>query len=485
MKKHQYICTLLSDIVISSTSASSGFNPSLNYIPGSKFLGIIARDCYDENDENSTLDLFHNGKVRFGDAHPYVNKERCQKVPLSWFYPKGQSLTDQEIYLHHKMYLLDEETWAEKQPKQARTGYFNSSGDLINIHQDFSIKSAYDKEQLRAKDEQMYGYFALPKGTKWAFFVEDETDQYTELIKEKLEGKHRIGRSRSAEYGLVEIKFDQEISNEAKEEMLQGEILIYAASNLSFYDDFGRSASNPDIAHLNLPKNSTIIWKNSQIRSRTYQTWNRKRFNRDADRVIVEKGSVIAVELSEPVSKEIFQKGIGAHKAEGFGQVVINPPFLQSTTAELKGVQLNKVKKKDWVQSNLTTIVKEGKTDDLVLNFLKKKKETVQRVFDIDKMVNDFIKSHPTYRSISNSQWGMVRNYAKHSASSKALEDMLFMKDFGCLNRGQSEKDWRKEGRRDKLYNFLFNSEKMPEASIIPFTIKLASQMAKQKTEKQ
>ena len=53
----------------------------------------------------------------------------------------------------------------------------------------------------------------------------------------------------------------------------------------------------------------------------------------------------------------------------------------------------------------------------------------------------------------------MVRNYAKHSANLDTFEKMVFAKDFGCLNRGKSEKDWRKNGRREKLYKFLFEEK--------------------------
>ncbi|MBK6948990.1 MAG: hypothetical protein IPH16_13900 [Haliscomenobacter sp.] len=87
MKRYQYSCELLSDVVIPSVTATEGFNPSLDYIPGAKFLGIAAGTLYDENSA-ATLDLFHNGKVRFGDAYPTVDGQEGLPVPFSWFYEK-------------------------------------------------------------------------------------------------------------------------------------------------------------------------------------------------------------------------------------------------------------------------------------------------------------------------------------------------------------------------------------------------------------
>ena len=62
------------------------------------------------------------------------------------------------------------------------------------------------------------------------------------------------------------------------------------------------------------------------------------------------------------------------------------------------------------------------------------------------------------------------------------LKKMVFEKDFGCLNRGKSEKDWRKNGRREKLKKFLFEEGQIDENAVISFTIKLSCQMAKQKS---
>ena len=69
MKIYKYSATLLSDIIITSNASTEGYSESLDYIPGSKFLGIVAGKLYDEQNINKTLDLFHNGVVKYSDAN--------------------------------------------------------------------------------------------------------------------------------------------------------------------------------------------------------------------------------------------------------------------------------------------------------------------------------------------------------------------------------------------------------------------------------
>ncbi|PSR10209.1 MAG: hypothetical protein C7N36_19455 [Bacteroidetes bacterium] len=478
MKIYQYECRLLTDVVISSDTASEGFKKSLDYIPGAKFLGIAARKLYQDEDPLKMLDLFHNGTVRFGDAHPKLDDQYSLRVPFAWLLKKGGEVSD-GLYLHHKLSDDFRQELQGIQLQQARSGYFLPCGKwLKSIPQEFSIKSAYDRTKRRARDQQMYGYFALPQGTSWLFTVEDEKGDYADSVREVLQGKHRVGRSRSAEYGLAEITFDQEISLDTERKQSQ-EAVLYAESNLLFYDGYGQPTLQPDETQLCLPIGSIIDWSRSQIRSRLYQTWNRKRYNRDADRMIIEKGSVIVCRLPSDSAVPGAMR-VGAQQAEGFGKLLVNPSFLQSSH-HLVDLHLSKTEEQqqNWVTNTPLSYVKEGVDDQLVLSFLHAQHEKDTTYFNIEKEVNLFIVNQPDFQGISPSQWGMVRTYAKHAANLESFQDLLFTDGVGCLTRGQSEKDWRKKGRRDKLYKYLFETENIPQEDIIPFTIKLSAEMAK------
>ncbi|GAB4407713.1 MAG: hypothetical protein OHK0039_10280 [Bacteroidia bacterium] len=479
MKRYRYICKLLSEVVISSATATEGFHKSLDHLPGAKFLGIAAGKLYDEH-VPATLDLFHNGKVRFGDAYPLIGEEVALPVPFSWFHNKGGGLGDETLYLHHNLKQDDHKALTAKgyQLKQARNGYFVWQGrKFLDIEQDFAIRSAYNADELRADDGKMFGYFALPAGTTWTFTVEDDTDQHGEAIKKALEGKKRIGRSRSAEYGLVEITFQGEESVATATDLPAGTTLVFAQSNLCFLDSFGRPTLRPEAEALGFPTGSTIDWEKSQVRSRLYQTWNRKRNNRDADRMIILKGSVLVVEHPVLVQSAAFAKGIGTFRSEGFGQVLLNPKFLISKGYELQ-LGLTKLYAADWVVNATGHVQTQSPPDQVVIDFLKQRRKQDQNLFNLDKAINDFLSSKDgqAFKGLSSSQWGTVRAYAKHASTWEILEKLLFNETIGAFYRGQSEKEWREKARRDKLKVFLASIHLNDRISA---TLKLAAEMAK------
>lgn len=480
MQIYQYKCVLLTDVVIASSTATEGYSASLNYIPGAKFLGIVANALYTPDDAQKTLDLFHNGVVRYGDAHPEIDNQYGLPIPFAWYYEKGKDVPS-NIYLHHRITAADQRNLAGKgvQLRQLRNGYFTEKGKWVKrIDQAFSIKSAYDPELRRASEGQMYGYFALPRATTWVFTVEDDTGKYAEEIKQILQGRHRVGRSRSAEYGLVDIAFDKSIPAPAKV-FVEEEVVLYAKSNLLFYDQYCQPTTRPDPQmHFGLPTSTTIDWSNSQVRTRLYQTWNRKRFNRDADRLIIEKGSVFVCNLQERCELQ-QEMQVGSQLSEGFGKIQVNPSFLLSSSEKLP-ISLTAVDMQ--LRPHAYSAAEVGEDDSLVLDILRSRNKSKDTEVDIDRVVNEFVKKyHNEFKGISSSQWGMVRNYAKHAGNVESFEKLLFSDGVGCLNRGQSEKDWRKNDRRDTLHRFLFESKLVPKSSIIPLAIKLFAEMAKDK----
>ena len=72
MKKKYFEVELLSDVVITERSATEGGHRSLDYLPGSVFLGVAAKRMYDDLSKDESYSLFHSGKMRFGNAYPVV-----------------------------------------------------------------------------------------------------------------------------------------------------------------------------------------------------------------------------------------------------------------------------------------------------------------------------------------------------------------------------------------------------------------------------
>lgn len=481
MDKLTFECELLSQVVLISVSATEGYHKSLDYIPGSKFLGIVARKLYNTEERNGQqlLDLFHNGTVRYGDAHPVIKGHIGFRAPYIWLKPKGTP-TGERIYVHGYT-AEDQEGHRLKDGtllKTVKEGYFTQRGDVATIHQKFTIKSAYDGKLRRAKDSQMYGYSGLEKGTLWRFEVEFDKPDNIEEVRNALIGRHRIGRSKSAEYGLIEIR---EVKTEAEKptNIDKGTAFLYAVSNLCFYDQYGKCTVEPTVEQLGLPEGSKVHWSQSVIRTRLYRTWNQKRSNRNEDRLIIRRGSVIAVELSKAMMSSDWERGIGAHLAEGFGKVWVNPEKVQVNAEELP-FKLTKATQ-DKTEQARSAVVSEGAEDDLILSFLENRQAESELRFNTDRAVNQFIKTYSNkYKDITSSQWGQVRNIAKNVKKTEDLKTLLFDPKVGFFYSGQTEAAWRKNGRRQKLEDHLFGeSAAIPAEMAQDFLIKLANEMAK------
>jgi hypothetical protein len=485
MKKIAFECTLLTDLVLSAEAATEGFYKSLDYIPGAKFLGIASKTLYDEDQAVRTLDLFHNGVVRYGDAHRIGSTSGpTYRMPFSWQRPKG-SLWN-EVYLYHELTdeLKKELIISNKQVETVPPAYFTEQGEVLGEDQLFSIKSAYDSANHRAEDEKMYGYFALPSGSRWQFQVETDDPAYLPLIEKALTGKQRIGRSSSAEYGLIEIKKIADLPISIVPAIAPSLAFLYAQSNWCFYDDALCNTVSPDpVKHLCLPSGSKIIWEKSQVRTRTYKNWNRHRNNRDADRLIIEKGSVLAVQLSDTFDANKLTGGIGAYRAEGFGKVLINPSFLTGKNARLL-LPLADYKNNGLPQKAYYAVA-QAPEDTQILHFLSKKTSGGSSDRTIDHLINRFITEYAKmFDDITNSQWGQIKTLAKHAGRALAFralvfKDLAFSEIVGACYKGKSESVWRQNNRRRSLEQFLFNESQLEGDAIIALAIKLSAEMAK------
>ncbi|RZS97145.1 hypothetical protein [Cecembia calidifontis] len=475
MKIYQYTCTLESDLIISSKAATEGQSQSLDYIPGSKFLGIVAKELYNQH----AMDIFHNGKVSFGNAYPRINGDSMIPVPAAFFFPKGKSLGE-EILL--PMNLKPNAKYIDKdgkeiQPKQARGGYFNwSEKTLFTPEQNFKLKSAFDSVKRKSADGQMFGYFSLPKGLNLYFTIHDSTDQYADIIKEKLEGLKQIGRSKSAEYGLVDIKFEKEISEIPVYRHDPGkEIVIYSFSDLCFVDQFGLFTATPSPKDLTGSEKNEIVWEKSQVRSRKYPVWNGKRQSKDSDRIIIEKGSVFVVKINEAIPENFFSMGIGVSRSEGYGQVLVNPQFLPQESERIDTILTKKTQEHQFLYPEV------GNVSESLLIALKNRRLLGDLDRQVKQEVDQFIEVNKKVLSEpSKSQWGTIRGYAKQSKNFDSFFTMTFEEEFGFINRGRSENQWRKAGPVliEKIKNL---KKEKGEAFTMDFIQKLSTEMPKQK----
>ena len=518
----KFKCKLESDVILNQKAATEGPNQTLDFIPGSCFLGIVASKLYptdegkkDENYEqklNKAWEIFHSGKVRFGDAHPSKDGVRGLKIPASMFYPKLKP-EGFKYYIHHEIpdNKLESEDFKKMQLKQCRNGFYTFVGDNateVKTETNFAIKSAYDKDKRRSKDEQMYGYESLQKGLELYFEVQVENDDdLAEDIKKALVGKKRVGRSRTAQYGLVKIELlptekEQEYKDLETTQTItllkdkEGNdvkcVTVYADGRLIFLDMYGLPTFRPTEEQLGLPKEAKILWEKSQIRTFQYAPWNFKRQCFDADRCGIEKGSVFVVKVPDSVNLDLKSQYIGSYNNEGLGKVIYNPEFLKANPKngiaqfqippqeEDEGNKTEPEDRKAKVEKEIENLQK----GNGLLKYLANQKHKEELESKVYAQVNEWVDINFELfkRDRFASQWGHIRELAMRYSQKSDLERELFTKQndknepFAYLTHGKAAKKWDEKNRRESFRRF-FNDLSEEEARFA--IINLAAEMAK------
>ena len=476
MKTMKFKCTLLSDIILSQNSSSEGNQFSLDFIPGNNFLGIVAARLYDQFEkEGMALKVFHSGKVRFGDAHPSLDGlVRGLKVPGAMYHPKSMKASE-ECYIHHLIPNPETDIMKKKQLKQCREGFYAFGTDIatpVPFDKNFTIKSAYDTEKRRSKDGQMFGYQSLPEGLVLYFEIVSELDETTnEKIKEALVGAKHIGRSRTAQYGLVNIEEADfsEVASTGNTFLKDGQqyATVYADGRLIFLDENGEPTFQPSAKDLGFTSEDKIDWSLSQIRTFQYAPWNSKRNTFDTDRCGIEKGSVFVVRCASSPAASAYQ---GSYRNEGFGKVIYNPAFLAGDTAT--GKACCKLEDKPEMGSGAASPQPSCAAASTLLAFLRERKRKEEQSRQLYEAVNQFVQDKQSLFKGQQfaSQWGAIRNIAM----SEAQEDRIPQRIFKYLGHGVAKAKWEEGRRKDVLEEFMSHRENLRDS-----IINLASEMAK------
>lgn len=474
----QFKCTLLSDVILNQKSASEGPNKTLDFIPGNNLLGITAAH-YNEFSLDEAFEAFHSGRVRFGDAHPAgENGYRSLRASASFFYPK-LGTERKTLYNFHLIQDPSAEQWKALQLKQFRTGFYNYYSNRIEkceVDSDFSLKSEYNREHRRSEDGAIFGYEALRKGLSLYFEVASDSEPILEKICQFLVGQKRIGRSRSAQYGLIDICECPFLQVESSEQpFADGLFTVFADGRLIFLDEFGIPTFKPTAADLGFTGDAEIEWDRSQIKTFQYAPYNGRRNNFDVDRCGIEKGSVFVVKADSTPTSSAY---IGYYQNEGFGKVIYNPEFLSVPSLDIDSDKPSSIS-----LTNRQEIVINASDSPLIM-FLKEKsiQEYVSSLI-YDK-VNAWVEENRKYffDDLFASQWGSIRAIAMHNRRYDDLMNALFSEDKkhpGFLAHGVAETKWKERRRRDLLKSFITERHEDTCGYEWQTVVNLASVMAK------
>lgn len=467
MIEQYYTCKLLSDVVLNNKMATEGNMTTLDYIAGSNFLGVVAGEIYAKHIDKA-YSILHAGEVSFGDAHISLDDKGTEvsyAMPFSLFKDK---LDKTKTWVHHLLKEGHLEDFRKNgiQLKQERKDYLTPSGHILKSpEKNFALKSAQDRNERRSKDGAMFGFESLKAGQVYVFSVRYEKTEYQEIVEKFLRGNKRIGKSKTAQYGQVDI---QPIANPRLIESFatpQNYTVVYAESNLCFFNEYGQTTFQPEPKDLGL-SGGEICWKKSQIRTYAYSPWNGIRNTPNTQRDCILKGSVFYVK--DAVAPEDKINSVGEYQPEGLGRVIYNPKFLDGFKGSGEwDFKINTPPKPDDSKE-----FKQTPLGDYLRKLQKSKKDEL----DISKAIHKALtlETSKELMKITPSQWGGIRAYAENTKDIVELERQIF-KDF--ISHGVAfDRYWSKGGRTQK-FQTIFDDNKQHGTT---FFAKYAAEMAKE-----
>jgi hypothetical protein len=325
MKILEFECTALSDLVLSETVGTLQ-QSTLGFIPGSALRGIAAAQYSTFGDLADQV--FHSGQVSFGNAYPVVQGRRAQPMPLSFY---GHP-TDKKDVINGVV---------ARRPggyKKVKDEFF-ASDFRFTPNRRQAIKTAIDREYGTAKEGQLFLYEALPAGMEFSFEVvlEDTAEAATDKIKQALVGVRRVGRSKGAEFGKIDIRVKAERGHDGFTKHNSEQVTILLVSDLCLpWSAFSMAEISPELFGL-----TSSDWRLDEEKS--FIAWaqvsffNKIKNTRSSARQLIKRGSVISFVTNDGNAKDCrIPYLVGAHTEEGFGAIEVNPAFMRQEKLQLQ-----------------------------------------------------------------------------------------------------------------------------------------------------
>ncbi len=492
-----FIATLESETILSETSATAGSHCTLDYLPGACFLGSCAAQLYGTLSSEDAFTVFHSGNVRFGNAYPLSNSGiPTLPIPLSWHHFKGETAVSSDEHDSHRkrtdksdkrlrsdviknLLHTTESTFHEwensgKQPKQIRDGFMTLCGVSVINSANYRLKTAIDRNTKRAAEAQLFGYECLKEGSRWWFTVECDSSVSQKLCDEiaaSFRSKIRIGRSRTAENGIVTVVQEKtSIFAPVVTTSTSPLLHVYCLTDLALREtSSGVPVTVPSGSHFDLP-HTRFKGEKSFLRTRSYAPFNGKRKANDLERHVICKGSVITFEKQDAsvfTAEEIdsirkaLTPGTGMYRQDGLGRVLVNPGFLMSESISFSP-SLPTVPPAKLVEPKLPVATMQ------LTNWLLEKSRDKTGDIEISQQVEEWttllikaitLQEREGNPCPGNSQWGAVRDIASsQQLSHEELNAALFGVKGLCthvVSQTQWAVDFQYEGDWKSFAEFL------------------------------
>lgn len=324
--------TLETELVLSSSSATVGAHTSVQRIRGSALLGACAAQGYASP---HSFDLFHSGRMRYGDALPAAGPSVALPMPLALHAEKGAARGGP------CWNLAVDDGPRSAQLEQVRHGFIGPDGQNVQVATTYTMRTAVD-DGGQARGGFLFGLETVSAGQIFCATIQADTEELLAEVERRLVGRvHRIGRSRSAEFGLARVE-QAEFDPWPVISGCVDTVRILCISDLALRDpangaprllptgeDFGMPGAEMDLAR-------------SFIRSARYSPYNAFRRRHDLERQVIVAGSVLVFRAAPTDLDELRARlagGVGEYRLDGLGRVLVQPALLESSQVALHGAE--------------------------------------------------------------------------------------------------------------------------------------------------
>lgn len=472
MGKMFFKAELLDDVVLSQRTATVGEHKSLDYIPGSVFLGIVASKLYSKISKDDAWNLFHSSKVRFCNAYPMISEKRSTPMPLSLHSEKVPRSGKEESVLNFIYPEIKEEGI---QYRQNRNGYvcINNDKIIIDIPSKTSrMRTAIDVKTGTAAKSQLYGYESLNADQSFVGKIEwDESvlDLITPIINIFKDGEVvHIGRSKTASYGRVKVS-GIDIKDNHVDNVCGSSFSILAVSDLCLKNPItGIPELNLSPIFLGLGNDWSLDKTKSFSRPLCLYQYNAYRKEIEMQKTLISKGSVFTFKSDKELTlqeKEVIisaiKNGIGDAKGQGFGEIAlfdVGTELVRESSNEAFSIIEQKLSVEEqkwfeWLKPFFITKDVEEKVKKGLKDFI----ELCKYIKQFNTFENEFI-FWP-----GNAQWSRILETTRKCRTKNELFTTLFESDAAIIKQKNISKTEKhgdsKEHNPDKEWNYEASSE--------------------------
>jgi len=432
MYKLTYLISLKHSIVISEKSGDQNMVQTKDFIPGTSMLGVTANLFLKSyKPDNEFYRLFTRGDLKFSNAYIMNDKKTTIPAPFSIQHIKH---FDEKAY---DLLVFENKDNYDTKPFN---GFINIDDTITTANVETKINFHHERDYSSgiAKKGVIFNYTAVSENQSFEGYIigeKSDLEKISSILKEN--PLIRIGRSKTSQYALAEIKSItiSEFGYSIPDETEKGYIMT-TLSDTIIYNQFGYSTTDKRDIQKYLKVN---IVKQFMRRGKS-ENFNRKLKLKTPSENTILAGSSFLIDKLPINYMEMELSGIGEKTNEGFGRISF-------------GIQCEEVYsvKKFEKETKSKPVYSPLFIDIMSHKLLKNIKQSV--ILKATKKANHIAEAN----KVPNSLLGRLTLIANNSIKPKENKDDYFIQKIKNLPRKatNSLQDCRFE--TSDLYEFLVN----------------------------